>query len=232
MAQRDFGVSFGGGGALSQSKQNADRRERLRKLALETVNLKEDPYFMKNHLGYYECKLCLTTHHNEGNYLAHTQGKRHQYNLKKRQAKLERYQSKSVVENSLIEELQTHQEDKKKNSIKIGKPGYQVGKLYDPQTIQKTLMFNIFYPEIQVGMQPLFRFVSAFEQKIDIPPDKNYQYLIFAAEPYENIAFKIPNLPIDKQPGKFETQWDREKLIFSLTLRFIDTKVNSNDHNQ
>ena len=29
----------------------------------------------------YECKLCLTIHGNEGNYLAHTQGKRHQQNL-------------------------------------------------------------------------------------------------------------------------------------------------------
>ena len=39
---------------------------------------------MKNHLGQYECKLCLTLHMNEGNYLAHTQGKRHQYNLGRR----------------------------------------------------------------------------------------------------------------------------------------------------
>ena len=36
---------------------------------------------MKNHLGKYECKLCLTLHNNEGSYLAHTQGKRHQENL-------------------------------------------------------------------------------------------------------------------------------------------------------
>ena len=36
---------------------------------------------MKNHLGKYECKLCLTLHNNEGSYLAHTQGKRHQDNL-------------------------------------------------------------------------------------------------------------------------------------------------------
>lgn len=35
----------------------------------------------------YECKLCLTLHNNEGNYLAHTQGKRHQQNLAKRAAK-------------------------------------------------------------------------------------------------------------------------------------------------
>lgn len=35
----------------------------------------------------YECKLCLTLHNNEGNYLAHTQGKRHQTNLAKRAAR-------------------------------------------------------------------------------------------------------------------------------------------------
>ena len=36
---------------------------------------------MKNHLGTFECKLCLTLHNNEGSYLAHTQGKKHQDNL-------------------------------------------------------------------------------------------------------------------------------------------------------
>jgi splicing factor 3A subunit 2 len=36
---------------------------------------------MINHLGTYECKLCLTLHSNEGSYLAHTQGKKHQDNL-------------------------------------------------------------------------------------------------------------------------------------------------------
>lgn len=39
---------------------------------------------MWNHLGQIECKLCLTIHPNEGNYLAHTQGKRHQQNLGRR----------------------------------------------------------------------------------------------------------------------------------------------------
>jgi splicing factor 3A subunit 2 len=53
--------------------QGIDRRERLRRLALETIDLEKDPYFMRNHLGQYECRLCLTLHTNEGNYLAHTQ---------------------------------------------------------------------------------------------------------------------------------------------------------------
>lgn len=60
--------------ALQQ--EGADRRERLRRLALETIDLAKDPYFMRNHLGQYECRLCLTLHNNEGNYLAHTQARR------------------------------------------------------------------------------------------------------------------------------------------------------------
>lgn len=39
------------------------------------------------HAGTYECKLCLTLHNNEGSYLAHTQGKKHQSNLARRAAK-------------------------------------------------------------------------------------------------------------------------------------------------
>ena len=58
---------------LSLCLQAIDRRERLRRLALETIDLSKDPYFMRNHLGQYECRLCLTLHNNEGNYLAHTQ---------------------------------------------------------------------------------------------------------------------------------------------------------------
>ena len=64
----------GMGAPQSAADANVDRRERLRKLAMETIDLNNDPYFMRNHLGTYECKLCLTLHNNEGNYLAHTQG--------------------------------------------------------------------------------------------------------------------------------------------------------------
>lgn len=84
--QHREGSKFGGGGVMSEAQAAVDRRERLRKLAQETVDLNKDPYFMRNHLGKYECKLCLTLHNNEGNYLAHTQGKRHQQNLARRAA--------------------------------------------------------------------------------------------------------------------------------------------------
>ena len=37
--------------------------------------------------------------------------------------------------------------------------------------------------------------MSAYEQRIE-PPDKSWQYLLFAAEPYETIAFKVCFLKI------------------------------------
>jgi len=45
--QHRIGSKTGGGGVASESISNADRRERLRKLALEVIDLNKDPYFMK-----------------------------------------------------------------------------------------------------------------------------------------------------------------------------------------
>ena len=52
------------------------------------------------------------------------------------------------------------------------------------------------------------------------PPDKDWQFLLFAAEPYETIGFKIPNQEIDKNPTKFFTSWDDENKVFTLQLYF------------
>lgn len=64
--QNRVGSKFGGGGVSSEQQSERERKERLRQLALETVDLAKDPYLMRNHLGTYECKLCLTLHTNEG----------------------------------------------------------------------------------------------------------------------------------------------------------------------
>lgn len=61
--------------------------------------------------------------------------------------------------------------------------------------------------------------MSSFEQKVEAA-DKSYQYLLFAAEPYEVIAFKIPNSDIDRGENKFFTYWDEDSKIFSLQLHF------------
>ena len=82
--QNRVGSKFGGGGVMNDGHSARDRKERLRQLAMETIDLAKDPYFMRNHLGTYECKLCLTLHTNEGSYMAHTQAKKHQTNLRRR----------------------------------------------------------------------------------------------------------------------------------------------------
>ncbi len=61
------------------------------------------------------------------------------------------------------------------------------------------------YPEIDEDVKPRHRFMSAYEQKKEAW-DKAYQYLLFAADPYEVIAFKIPNIDVDRSENFF-THW-------------------------
>ena len=49
--------------------------------------------------------------------------------------------------------------------------------------------------------------MSAYEQKIEIP-DKAFRFLLFAAEPYVTIAFKVPALELDMSEDKFVESWD------------------------
>lgn len=209
--QNRAGGKTGGGGVASWSESNRERRERLRQLALETIDLNKDPYFMKNHLGSYECKLCLTLHNNEGSYLAHTQGKKHQENLARRAAK-EAKESPSMMapEKPRVEP---------KKFVKIGRPGYRVTKQRDHENGQQSLLFQIDYPEISDGIIPRHRFMSAYEQKIE-PPDRKWQYLLFAAEPYETIGFKVPSREVEKTEGKFWTYWNRDTKQFFLQFAF------------
>ena len=57
-------------------------------------------------------------------------------------------------------------------------------------TFKSYVYFQIDYPEIADGLTPRHRFMSAYEQRIE-PPDRSWQYLLFAAEPYETVAFKV-----------------------------------------
>lgn len=231
---RAFGSKTGSGPMRSEQQANIDRRERLRLLALETIDLAKDPYFMKNHLGSYECKLCLTLHNNEGSYLAHTQGKRHQTNLARRAAR-EMKDAPVSLQPAKVKKVVPVR------TMKIGLPGYKVTKRRDPATARWTLTFELEYPKIEEGLQPRHRFMSSFEQRVE-PRDKNFQYLLFAAPPYETVAFKIPNLKLEKcvfpslflsgpllTPGRnpdsktgfnIEWNWDRERLTYTFTASF------------
>jgi len=218
-----------GSGFVSISQENVDRRERLRRLALETIDLNNDPYFMKNHVGQYECKLCLTLHTNEGSYLAHTQGKRHQQNLARRAAR-EAHEKISISAPQAKVAI--------RKSIRIGRPGYRVTKQFDKRNNQRSLLFQIDYSEIEDGSKPHQRFMSAYEQRKE-PTDRRYQYILFHAEPYEVIAFKVPSCEIDrKNPSRsFEMHqdissnllerqdkifayWDVDNKVYTLQLYF------------
>uniref|UniRef100_A0A3Q4B7W0 Matrin-type domain-containing protein n=1 Tax=Mola mola TaxID=94237 RepID=A0A3Q4B7W0_MOLML len=192
--QHRAGGKTGSGGVASASESNRDRRERLRQLALETIDINKDPYFMKNHLGSYECKLCLTLHNNEGSYLAHTQGKKHQTNLARRAAKEAKEAPAQPAPAKVKVEV--------KKFVKIGRPGYKV-----------------FTSQRSHCIGPRHRFMSAYEQRIE-PPDRRWQYLLLAAEPYETIAFKVPSREIDKAENRFWTHWNRETKQFFLQFHF------------
>ncbi|KAF3858398.1 hypothetical protein F7725_011599 [Dissostichus mawsoni] len=193
--QHRAGGKTGSGGVASSSESNRDRRERLRQLALETIDINKDPYFMKNHLGSYECKLCLTLHNNEGRRAA----------KEAKEAPAQPAPAKVKVE--------------VKKFVKIGRPGYKVTKQRDSETGQQSLLFQIDYPEIAEGIGPRHRFMSAYEQRIE-PPDRRWQYLLLAAEPYETIAFKVPSREIDKAENRFWTHWNRETKQFFLQFHF------------
>jgi len=218
--QNRVGSKTGGGGPASSSESNRDRRERLAALAAETIDLQKDPYFMRNHLGTYECKLCLTLHNNEASYLAHTQGKKHQANLARRAAK-------EAKEAPVQPAPQKAGVDIKK-FVKIGRPGYRVTKQRDPDNGQQSLLFEVDYPEIAEGVIPRHRFMSAYEQKVE-PPDRKWQYLLFAAEPYETISFKVPSREVDKSDGRFWSHWNKETKEFFLqfTFKLIDPSKNN-----
>lgn len=62
------------------------------------------------------------------------------------------------------------------------------------------------------------RFMSAYEQKVQ-PPDKRWQYILFAAEPYETIAFKIPSREVDKTEDKFWTLWNKDTKQVTLFMK-------------
>jgi splicing factor 3A subunit 2 len=218
----------GSGGVASGSQANVQRRARLRQLAQETADLRNDPYFGRDHLGQYTCRLCLAVMTTEAGYIIHTQGKKHQQNLAKRQAQLAArkgssdglHQSGSDSTMSTAAAAAAAARRKPKHYVPTaGKPGYNLIKQFDHETGQRSLLFQIMYPKIAVGIQPRHRLMSTYEQKVE-SRDPTVQYLVIAAEPYENVAFKIPRWDIDRSEGKFFTHWDADKQQFTLQLFF------------
>ncbi|KAK2026930.1 splicing factor 3A subunit 2 [Colletotrichum zoysiae] len=227
--QNRAGSKFGGGGVASYSATNADRRERLRKLALETIDLDKDPYFFKNHVGSFECRLCLTVHQNDGSYLAHTQGKKHQTNLARRAAREQKEGRGGAGGGQNIDPATglpvgvAGVNAQRRNLIKIGRPGYKITKVRDPVTRQQGLLFQLQYPDAAPDAEPRWQVMNAFTQRVE-EPDKSFQYLLVAAEPYETCGFKIPARELDKREGKQFSYWDPDAKEYWLQVMFMSER--------
>ena len=222
----------GSGGVASSQAAAIARRERLRALAVDSADLRNDPYFMRNHLGSYECKLCLTLHTNEGSYLAHTQAKRHQLNLQRRAAKLAADAALSdMTAPQSVQQLSRQQRaQRQRQQQATGTPGYRVVKQRDATTSQLSLLFALSYPRILATLQPRHRIMSAFEHRAEHkqpqpsaqqshqPPA--YQYVVVAALPYQTVAFRIPNRDIDRGEGGVVSHWNDATKQFILQIKY------------
>lgn len=243
--QNRVGSKKGGGGVASQSESNAYRRERVKKLVSNTVDIDNDPYVFKNHVGQLECRLCLTTHSTPESFLSHTQGRKHMMNLQKRALREKNssnnhnnYNNYNKNNNLSISNAQLKQDD----IIRIGKPGYTLKKIRHETSHEVGLLIVIKYDKILPKIEPQFRFMTCYEQKIDSEINDKFQYLIFAADPYDNICFKIPSKEIYNRDGnngdgvndgndnndddngndKFWSYWDKDTKEFYLQFFYKD----------
>ncbi|CAK6432647.1 unnamed protein product [Pipistrellus nathusii] len=108
------------GGMASSSESNRDWWKCLWQLALETIDINKDPYFIKNHLGLYECKLHLTLHNNGGGAISCIpRGKSTRPTWHK--------EGKEAPAQPALEKVKV----KMKKFVKIGCPGYKVTKQRD-----------------------------------------------------------------------------------------------------
>ncbi|ATY62926.1 splicing factor 3a subunit 2 [Cordyceps militaris CM01] len=230
--QNRAGSKFGGGGVASFSATNADRRERLRKLALETIDLDKDPYFFKNHVGTFECRLCLTVHQNDGSYLAHTQGKKHQTNLARRAAREQREGKAAAAGLDPATGLPAGLllngaggaggiHSSRRNMVRIGRPGYKITKVRDPVSRQQGLLFQLQYPEATAAdAAPKWQVMNAYAQRVE-EPDRAFQYLLVAADPYETVGFKIPARELDRREDRQFCFWDPDAKEFWVQVMFM-----------
>lgn len=128
--------------------------------------------------------MCLTLHSNEGSYLAHTQGKKHQTNLGRRAAR-EAKQLASYTDAQRLLTAAPGADVEKKRFVKIGRPGYKITKIREPYLEDAEgdmggrmgLLFQIHLPQIKDGVKPMYRVMSSFEQHVEMH-DRAWQYLV------------------------------------------------------
>lgn len=228
----------GAGGIADKHEANIHTKRRIKELLTSQVlDLDNDPYVFRNHLGLLECRLCLTTHTNEASYISHLGGRKHTMNLEKRRLLDEKLNPKPL-QNGMSEV-------EKRHWTKIGRPSYKVTKIRHPEFLRMGILVQVQLPRITVK-EPFFRLMSYYElssknQNVaksfllrdkleyddtdDLDPSK-FQYLVISAEPYENISVAFPALKqIDKPDGEemsdnYWWYWDEDSREYFLQFMF------------
>lgn len=221
----------GSGGVADAQETAVHTRNRIKELlATQVLDIDNDPYVFRNHLGLLECKLCLTTHISEASYISHLGGKKHLINLEKRRILDEKSGNRGVGKKEVISITNVA----KRSWNSIGKPGYSVTKIRNPDNLQLGLLINVKYPKLT--REPLFRFMNYYElsennqdlianfnRNLDFD-GKKFQYLIIYGEPYDNICIIIPGNVIDK-PTELEMSdsywWHWDSDIKQFYLQFL-----------
>ncbi|CAK9435907.1 uncharacterized protein LODBEIA_P05340 [Lodderomyces beijingensis] len=232
----------GAGGIASAEDTNVSTKKRVQELlATHILDLDNDPYVFRNHLGLLECRLCLTTHNNEASYISHLGGRKHHLNLERRRILDERQHQGHLYEQKVNQQISISNVDKR-SWKKIGKPEVKVEKIRHPQTLQVGILLRMKAPRI-TAEEPIHRFMSYFELNSksqnslsnylssrgdddsdrEQEEDGDHQLLVISAEPYENIAIIIPNKheidkpqDEDKMSDTFWWFWDRDTKEYVL----------------
>ncbi|KAL6449566.1 sap62 Pre-mRNA-splicing factor sap62 [Candida maltosa Xu316] len=222
----------GAGGIASNEDINVQTKKRVQELlATHVLDLDNDPYVFRNHLGMLECKLCLTTHINESSYISHLGGRKHHLNLERRRILDEKQNKHRQQDTELVE---------KRHWKKIGKPTYKITKIRDPDSLKITVdepMFKIMsYHELTSKNQNnCLKFIEKTKEELSEEEDdddtenleKKYQYLVISAEPYDNVAIIIPShKKIDKpreenkMSDSYWWHWDIDTKEFFLQFLY------------
>lgn len=219
----------GAGGVADVHETNVHTRLRVQELlSAQVLDLENDPYVFRNHLGMLECRLCLTTHVGEASYISHLGGRKHRMGLERRQ-ELENRGSKTGAPSATGVSISAA----KRRWEKIGRPAYHVTKVRHPGTLQLGLLVQVELPKMAVA-EPFFRFLlyyelssknqnvsaSFFDKNKGDPAD--FQYLVISGEPYENVAFAVPKGEIDRpedpaaESESYWWHWDDDKKEFFM----------------
>eukprot|EP00127_Corallochytrium_limacisporum_P006444 Clim_evm34s227 gene=Clim_evmTU34s227 len=220
------GGKTGSGGIASLATIAYAQKQRTAAVALDMIETQKDPYFFRNRAGQIECKLCLSVHVNEASYLSHTRSKRHQRSLEKKQRRLEA-QNQHRTSASQATGVGLHLKKSQIRSFKrIGKPQAEVTRLHDATTDQRGFLFQVYFPSIATEVIPQMRIVSAFEAGRQ--EDPKWQYVVFAAEPYQSIGFRVPaGTFMEKGSPKYIESWDNVGKRYCVQLMYIQTATDT-----